>query len=647
MLSFTPNITWKCLADTLDYLWDLNSREPKPYAIMMYDAVGKGGSNILNGNIDQLGSYSECLSAEAPSGNFQGEYCKLQVEQEGTKFAIGICVPNSCSSQEITTLSNMDIFEFKNISFLAPLPSFFTFNETSLLVADTVCSHGLFSMDAFASVCLCLSTLFILLPVIGSIYVGILQLGATSSFTICKSRKQQTTSVQDQPAIKSHLPLTEDDSTKRGKNYLDHILRSFCLQENIPAVFTTKLQNQEYPALDGIRVLSLLWIVSGHTSQLTSVFNIDNSYEWKARVLEQPLYLYSLGGPVYLGVDSFFLMSGFLSARSFLNITESSGKKITLAAVMKYICRRIKRLQPLHLSSICMSIGFISLVPWGSFWELPKHQWDNCRRVWWANLLLITNFVSVSESCSGWTWYLSNDFQFHLVTPLLMFLYVKAKRVMFAAVTVLVLASSITTTLLSFFLHLPIRYPTGESHSRLNYWVEYYTKPYCRCGPFLVGLVLAILMSRKQSPYLKNKAHAAIGWICSLLTMLLIVTMSFVLDDSTHSYSIAAAIYQGLHRTLWACALGWIIISCHEGYGGVINDLLSCHILGFLSKISYACYLIHPIIIIMYCGLQETLIHYLDINMFYLFIGHSVLTIAAGLALTVLVEQPFQQLLHI
>ncbi|XP_068127957.1 O-acyltransferase like protein-like [Hyperolius riggenbachi] len=400
---------------------------------------------------------------------------------------------------------------------------------------------------------------------------------------------------------------------------------------------------QTYPSLNGIRVLSLLWIISGHTSQLASVFNLDNSFEWKSRVLEKPIYFYTLSGPVYLGVDSFFFLSGFLGAKTFLNMSEDSGNEVTMGMVVKYIYRRLKRIQPLHLASIPLSIALISLVRWGVFWELPKHQWDSCKHVWWANVLLITNFVSVSDSCTGWAWYLSNDFHFHLTIPLLIFLYVKAKRVMIAAVTMLFIASALATTLLSYFLKLSIRYPRGESQSRMNYWVEYYTKPYCRYGPFLVGIVIAIMLAKNR--YIKNKAQAVAGWLCALLIMFLVICLAFVLDDTPASYSIASAIYQGVHRTVWAAAIALILVLCHEGYGGHLNTMLSCAVWNVLSKISYACYLAHPVIIILYCGLQETLFHYQDINMFYLFIGHSVLTFTTGLALTVMVERPFQRLL--
>ncbi|XP_056400450.1 O-acyltransferase like protein-like isoform X2 [Hyla sarda] len=594
----------------MDYLSDLNSKEPKTYAMLMYDALGKQGSGLVNGNVDRLGSYSECLTVQAPGRAFEGEYCKMHVEQEGVKFVIGICVPDTCSSGDITTMASMDLLKYRGTSFLESLPSFIIQNDTIPVVAETFCSRGLFPADTFAIICLCLGGFFIALPIIASIFTAVLNFRASSSFEQCKTiilQRKQRAPDKEKPAGKSNFPLEEEYGNEKKHTCIDRVMKSFAIQENFPAVMNP--QNQEYPSLNGIRVLSLLWIISGHTSQLASVFNIDNSFEWKARVLEKPLYFYMLSGPVYLGVDSFFFLSGFLGAKSFLILTENSGQEVSLAMMMNYVFRRIKRIQPLHLAFIPISIGLISLVKWGAFWELPKHQWDSCRRVWWANVLLITNFVSVSDSCTGWAWYLSTDFQFHLTTPLIIFLYV--------------------------------------SQSRMNYWVEYYTKPYCRYGPFLVGMILAIMFAKKQCPYITNRAQAVLGWVCALVIMVVVITLAFVLDDTPSSYSIMAALYQGLHRTLWAVALGLIFVLCCEGYGGFLNTMLSCGAWSFLSKTSYAGYLAHPFIIITYCGLQETLFHYQDINMLYLFIGHSVLTFIVGLLLTVLVERPFQRLMRL
>ncbi|XP_016126828.1 nose resistant to fluoxetine protein 6-like [Sinocyclocheilus grahami] len=186
------------------------------------------------------------------------------------------------------------------------------------------------------------------------------------------------------------------------------------------------------------------------------------------------------------------------------------------------------------------------------------------------------------------------------------------KSVLDVVSVVLLMISSITGALITSFLHLPVHQPTTLAYK--SYFQYYYNKPYTRYGPYLLGILAGIYMTTKKETLIKQQWQAVIGWLCSLSVMALLVGLVYVLRDVPPYLSLPHAVYQGTHCSLWALALVWIILACEEGYGGFVDRILSLGLWAPLSNISFACYLIHPIIIILYNGKQETTMHDTDFN---------------------------------
>ncbi|KAL7854026.1 hypothetical protein AOLI_G00208700 [Acnodon oligacanthus] len=649
----TFNVTLKCMQDTAAFLMELEKDKPEEYAVQMYDAFGKLGSDVAGGNVNRAGSLQECVSVKGPS--FKGQYCQVFLKQEAVEYFVGICVPDSCDEEEVRTLVVYEAFEQGHSSLIPPVPTLLI-SDPTLGIFMTQCISNI-TPDLSAVICLCVCVLMMGVPLIASIYAMVFRRRRRSevrpgvdSAILSKNNQYGALVANGSPNHSKECISLRDTTAARESNdereqqddtmnCVLQYLQCFSVQVSSVDVFNTASVGHSYSSLNGIRILSLLWIICGHTVQLSAWSSLDNDKRWRHAVQNSPLYVFAFSGPVYLAVDTFLLLGGLLSAKSLLTSIQRSENILSLRLVAHYLFKRFKRIQPLHLFIVCLIIALFSLLHRGVFWFMAEDEILNCKKYWWSNLLLVNNLFTITDICAPWTWYLSIDFQFYATTPLLIFLYRLNKYVLVAVAIILLVLSSLAGALITAFLHLPVHQPTTLAYE--SYFQYYYNKPYTRYGPYLLGVLAGLYMATKKEALLKQQWQAAAGWFVSLSAMALLVGLAYVLRDVPAQPSLAHAVYQGLHRSLWALAVVWIILACEEGYGGFVNKLLSLKVWIPLSNISFACYLIHPILILLYNGKQETPIHYTDLNFLYLFLGHVVLTIVLGFALTVLIEKPY------
>ncbi|KAJ8402353.1 hypothetical protein AAFF_G00368420 [Aldrovandia affinis] len=645
------NVSQKCIEDTTIFLSDLSEGEPTKYAVQMYDAFGKVGSDIEGGNVNRPGSRQECQLAKGPG--FSGRYCQVFLKQDPIQYFVGICVPDSCEEEEVQMLVVYETFQHASKSLIPPIPPLIL-SESTQSIYMTQCFTST-TPDYAIIISLLVCCIFIAGPLAATVYIAIIrwkwqkEVGPGVDTALSTTLNHYGTlmpngspTTNNNGCVVQEATLTESCKPKediRKKSCLYKFMQAFSLQSNSAGVLSMVNAGGSYTSLNGIRILSLVWIISGHNIQFSAYNNLDNDKRWRKAANNNPLFIVAYSGPVYLAVDSFLILGGLLSANSFLIVLQRAGDTISLRLVASFLFKRLKRVQPLHIFLVCIVIGLFPIMHRGSYWSIAGDEIKNCRKYWWSNVLLMNNLLPVIDICVPWSWYLSVDFQFYITTPILIFLYRLNKYALFAVSTVLMVIPIVASGFITAMVKLPVHQPTTLDYE--TYYEFYYNKPWTRYGPYLIGVLGGIFLNTKKGPFLKHQWQAVVGWTSSMLVMAVMVALAYVLREVPEQPSAPHAIYQGLHRTLWALAVAWIILACEEGYGGFVNKFLSMKLWVPLSNISYACYMIHPMLIILYNGQQDTPTHYTDITFFYLFLGHTVLSFVLGYFLTVLIEKPY------
>ena len=97
--------------------------------------------------------------------------------------------------------------------------------------------------------------------------------------------------------------------------------------------------------LDGVRVLSIFWVILGHSYFFMFVYGMRNSAEFSTKYAHQFLFTTILQGP--FSVDVFFFMSAFLGGYVFLKKYPKNKRFINPLQVLIAYFHRYYRLTPL------------------------------------------------------------------------------------------------------------------------------------------------------------------------------------------------------------------------------------------------------------------------------------------------------------
>ncbi|XP_078687293.1 nose resistant to fluoxetine protein 6-like [Branchiostoma floridae x Branchiostoma belcheri] len=648
------------------------------YALNMLDAAGKPPSGILEGNLIWLGSYSQCVNVTKKGFGitFDAKYyvatlvpvptSKAAARLGAVTLHLGVCVPSSCTTHDVIQRLDNSLY-------------FRLLVENGTLQVTSASSPEYAPMQAktIAAICVCSGLLTLIL--MGTAYDVIIHQPRLRAIQGCKRTLPVSPDGAEAPGADSRLEslppaetVGEEDPKEETDGRLSHqnvdseqpdertllinstekeqieavatnresvsgqVLLCFSLYTNIGKLVSTNQAPGAVTCLHGMRFISNSWVILGTTYAFASPDNTDN---FVAMVDLVGQFTFQAVGNAFVSVDTFFFISGLLMAFLLLKrIQKSREKGESIPYWMMYVHRYWRLTMP-YAFVLMMWLCVYPYMFIGPVW--PGEGLDPlCGSNWWTNLLYVSNVVNTDHVCMKWTWYLSADMQFFIIGVPLVYLTSRWRPVGFALKLALLLSSFIATALICLNEKLSPR--VMEALPDPNF-MDYYVTPWCRIGPYLVGMTVGWMMFRinRKSDHRKvMMILAPLGWAVATATALAVLYGLYGTYHGTVMNNSENAFYLTVHRTAWGIALGWVVLACFYGYGGVVDKFLSWDMFVPLSRLTYCAYLVNPMVVYVSLFTREVPFHHNLISMTYLFVGNLVLSYGLAFLVSVTVEAP-------
>ena len=627
------NLSEECIEGASKLLTMTDPTTGLPLIVKMIDAFGKIGSGFFEGNSYAKGAYDECLNI----GPGDAEYClgdvSLKVKSPyPLKWHFGMCVPRGCTPEDV-------IFAVDMLDLVTIDPKTVSCQSTR---------KPPFNTGAIIMIVVCF--IFVILVIAATIFDFILQLLQT------ETRELESSCIQDSPNLSEKAPLLRAKSPPLQGNAIkatDFII-AFSLYKVLSQILSTKQPPSAITSINGLRVMSMFWVILCHTHFWVFKSGIQNLIHIKD-VLSR--FTFQAIGNGFFSVDSFFFLSGLLVA--YLTFREMKRKKGRFPFLTYYLHRYL-RLTPTY--AFVLFFVWLLMMHLGEGPNWPSVAWEqgawyqSCSKYWWTNLFYINNLYPwrMEENCIGWTWYLANDMQFYVFSPLILiplyFLFPLGVAISGAVLFVSFVTTGALTGIYDLqaneFAAFAYGYVTNNTSPDTSFQNLLYVKPWHRVPPYIVGLLLGYVLYcfRLPSRRYVNYIVFPILWIVSGICL---ATTLYGLYPTWHGHVPTLAeniIYNMFSRTVWSIGLALLVFVCHYGYGGIVNKFLSMKFWIPLSRISYNAYLIHPLILSVIFGSARKPVYYEDYSLTMYACGIVVLSYGAAAVVSVFVEFPIGNL---
>ena len=625
-------LTQECMDGALQLVNTTDPLTGLPLIIRMVDAVGKMGSGILDGDIFAFGAYDECFGI----GPGYTGYCLLELSVP--RLVLGMCVPKGCTAVDVA-----NVISVVSGGRMSVRPS----SLSCVSIRNPPFNTGTIIMIVVCCVFVALVTMATITDLI-IWYIGANAAPASDKIN-CESDTDCNATENDELLTK--VPV------KTNRLLVKEIVVAFSLCKVLLQILSTEQPPSAISSLNGLRVVSMFWLILCHTHFTVTIFGADNTLNFSNLKDILSRFTFQAIGNGFFVVDSFFFISGLLVA--YLTLHEMQ-KRAGRFPFLTYYLHRFLRLTPTY-AFVLFFVWLLTMhladgpIYHHIAWE-GSGLYHNCRKYWWTNLLYINNLYpwKLDDECIGWTWYLANDMQFYILSPLILvpfyFLFPLGLAISSVVLTVCFAISGVLAGVYDYqaldssnlaYGYAPSNTDTTQPSNLL------YIKPWHRVSPYIVGLVLGYILYRFRLPTTKHHIHFAIFPLLLVLSGILLALPLYGLYPQWHGHTpskVENVIYFMFSRFSWSLGLAFLVFTCHYGYGGPINWFLSLKFWIPLNRLCYCAYLLHFPILLVIHGSERSVIHYRDYNLVVLVIAPIVLTFGASAIVAVFIEFPIGNL---
>ncbi|KAL5279045.1 hypothetical protein ACFFRR_003581 [Megaselia abdita] len=550
----------------------------------MVDSWGKVPSGILFGHLFAVGNYDQCVevNVDLPKifGKLKGKYCKAlkkTSESRPVQIGSGVCIPQSCDPEVIDGLLAL---EFGEETFV--LQDCSTNDKPDLVVADIVC--------------------ITILTMIGFMMI----MGTAYDY------------------------LSSGDSRNR-------ILMAFSVPSNAGKLFkiSSKKSENNIDCINGIRVLSIIWIIFGHTyfyALRVPLINTFTLIPW----IRSFYSLFVQNGVI--AVDTFFFLSGLLVTWIGIKELEKCQK---LNVPLMYLHRYI-RLTPLVAFAMLFLVSILKFFGSGPFWStFVDGMSSTCEKYWWRNILYIQNYFEITEMCLGHSWYLAVDFQLFLLSPIFLFgLFKYGRKFAFGIVFLIALCvGCIYGTFYTKGFKGAMITSDKEIAVRQN---TIYLYTHTRCPIWFVGMLFGYFLHKTRYTQRRMNFYIrTLGWATAISILFSIVVGPYYSTQPGSSpTTFVGATYESLGKIAWGLMLSWVIYNCYHGKGGIINHFLSHPLWQPFARLSYSMYICNMAVMTINMGNSHVENHFSNFETILKFWSNFGITLLTAVVLVLAFESP-------